>query len=568
MTQRLRFRAVLRVGVLMTPVFVAACLGGRGVRRAPASAPAAIPTATDTAGVVTAPKPADSAKAMPVNRDSLFKAADSIRKALAEDSTKNAAAPASKTPAKKPAKQCLLDFSDSPPETRFTAAKQPDSTSILWVGGGFAGHCVGETNRLKADSAEYFEANGFLNLIGNVTYEDKGEFRVTANHATYFTKEGSLYADGNVQAVQLKTGSYFTGPNIEYYRVMPDVRTASRLYAPNSPLVTILQKDSTGKEAAPIKISATFMQDTNDSLLVAWSTVNLQRSEINGRSDSASFDKATGNARLIRAASIQSISDAQPFTLAGDTIDMYTQDQVLNRVLAKHLARAKSGDVNMSAERLDMRIVDRQIDHAFAFGPGRAKAETKGQTLEADSLEIIIPNQLIRELRAFGLATAITKPDSLRIHSAENDVLRGDSVFAMFDSTRAPGDTAAKPQIERVVAMGNASSKVQIASRQGPDFPPAINYIRGRHLVVSFDSGQVREVAVDSAAVGSYYEPVLDTLTDSTKRPRRKPPLLSARPAASVQRPTPNTPQIPANSPPSSTASLAVLSPSRPHRVR
>jgi len=556
-----RARAVTRVLLLLSPVLVAACVGGRGARRPAAGAPQT-PGRTDTTlPAIVLPVP-DSATRANTTRDSTARVADSLKTLAADSTGKDSVKAPVKPAAKKPAKQCVLDIGQLP-DTRFNFMRLADSSSNIMVGGGFIGHCAGEKNNVRADSAEYYETNALLHLFGNVTYDEKGEFRVTSNQATYFLNEGKLFATGNVIARQLKSGSTFTGPNIEYFRVMPDIRTTSRLYAPNSPLVMLHQKDSAGKDLPPVRVGASIMQDNGDSVLLAWGSVNITRTDIVGRGDSASFEKINGQARLIRAASIQSLSKDQPFTLSADTIDLFTTDSVLDRVLAKHLGRAKSGEVTMSAERLDMRLVDRKINRAYAFGPGRAKADTKDQSLEADSLDILIPNQRIKELRAFGTASAISKPDSLKIKSDETDILRGDVIIAEFDSVQAPTDTAAKAQIKRVTADGNASSKVQIASRLGRSFPPAINYIRGKHLIVTFDSGQVRDIAVDSSASGQFFEPVPDSLSDSTTRnkPRRPPPIaLRAAPVGDAP--------SPANAPSPVRGRVAAIMPSRVSRIR
>jgi len=564
-----RLRMLLRLCVFGAPVLVAACLGGRGTKRPGPVLPPSPVAKTDSAvappAVVTTVPVVPAT--VPVNRDSLFRVSDSLKQALVDDSIKAAIAQKSgkKVPPKKKAtKECLLDMADSPPESRISMRMESDSNTILMVGGGFVGHCTGEKNTLKADSAEYYQINGFVNLFGNVTYEEKAEFRVTSNHAIYLVREGKLIADGNVNALQLKSGSTFVGPLIEYYRVMPDIREVSRLHAPNSPRVTIKQKDSTGKDLEPVTITAATLDDTGDSTLIASGNVVILRTDITARSDSANYNKPTGNARLIRQANIESTNKEQAFTLAGDTIDLFTHDQILDRVLVKHFGKAKSGEVNMSAERLDLRLVDRKIERAYVYGVGRAKADTKSQSLEADSMDILLPNQRIRELRAFGSAQAVGKPDSMKMKSEENDVLKGDSVIAQFDSLKNPADTSAKAEIRRVVAMGNASSKVQIASRQGREFPPAINYIRGKYLVVQFDSGQVRLVAVDSAASGGYYEPVIDTLAgDSTKKKPRKPPAIAMLERARSQ------PLIPRpHSAPSATRTPAAMLPSRMLRTR
>jgi hypothetical protein len=541
-----RFRAIAQVTLIGLTVVAAACIGARG-RASTATTPPATKV-VDSTKRDTVTKKVDSVTRAKALSDSSLKGAaekkDSVARQAEIDSLKNAQPKIPLKP-KKPAKECILNTSESPPETRVLYTRQSDSSSTAMIGGGFVGRCEGESTVLKADSAEYFQANGFVNLFNNVTYLDGKDMRVTANHATYFLREGKLYADGNVTATQLKSGSTFRGPNMEYFRVMDGIRTTSRMYAPNSPIVTIVEKDSAGQPMPPVTVTASVMEDHGDSVLFAWGNVAIIRTDMTGRSDSASFDKPTGKARLIRGASITSTSKDQKFTLSGDTIDLFTTDSVLNRVLATHLSRAKSGDINMSSERIDLRLQDKKIERAYLFGKGRAKAEMPSQSLEADSIDAHLPDQRIQELRAFGRAVTLGKPDSIKIKSTERDELHGDTVIAVFDTAKVKGDTTSKPQLRTVTAGGNARSKVQIATPKGRTAPPAINYVRGKHMVVQFDSGQVQSIEVDSSASGQYYEPA-DTLSDSAKAkpapkkksPGKRPPADYPSESTSIELPT------------------------------
>lgn len=473
---------------------------------------------------------ADSAKAAAVS-DSLGVTVDSLGRKVPRK-------------APPPPKRCVLDFSDSPPETRYLYQRLPDSTSLTFIGGGFVGHCQGENNVIRADSAEQYQASGIVNLFGNVSYEEPGKMRIQALRATYFTREERLFADGNVVATQLASGSTFRGSSIEYLRPMPGSRPASRLIAPNRPTLQLIEKDSTGNPGPPVSITANTMVDEGDSLLFAWGDVQINRTTIVGESDSASFDKLTEIARLIRTARIINRDQAEPFRLFGDTIDLYSKEQQLERVVARHNANATNADVTMQAELIDLRFVTQKLDRARAFGKGRAKATTASQTLVADSIDVRMPDQRVREVRAVGMAVATGAPDTLKIRSEDRDVLRGDTVIAWFDSTAAPADTAARAKIQAIRATGNASSLFQIASKQGPTAPASLNYVRGRTIHLAFDSGQVRDVTVDSAASGLYLEPVVDSLSDSTTK---RPP------------PTPRPPVPPAPREPQTAAALHVI---------
>ncbi len=492
---------------------------------------------------------ADSAaRADSVARATAVTAEEAARIKLIRDSTARVDSLARAAEAKKKAKPasrpCVMDFSDSPPETRLLYSRVTDSISNTFIGGGFVGHCQGENNRIRADSAEQFQAPGIVNLYGNVMYEEPGKVQIIASHATYFTREGRLYADGNVTATQLATGSSFSGPAIEYYRAMPD-RPVSRMIAPTRSTARVIEKDSLGRNGPPTVIVANRFEDTGDSLLMAWGDVIIDRDKLNGRSDSASFDKISEKARLVRSARVTNRDTVQRFTLVGDTIDMYSTNRQLDRVVALHKASATSEEMVLEAERIDLRLETQLLKEAFAFGTGRAKAHTPQQDVEADSLRIRLEEKRVREVHAVGGAVAIGTPDSLRMKTTDKDVLRGDKVYAYFDSTpRVGADTARKTQINEIRALGNASSLFHMANSRGREAPPGINYVRGARIFVNFDTGAVRTVRVDSAATGLYLEPEPDSLSDSTRKPPAKGRPPGSRPDTAAKAP-PGSPAVP-----------------------
>lgn len=478
-----------------------------------------------------------------------------MRDSLADKTTRrDSLAPGGQRAAKKPAapatRNCVLDFADSPPETRLLYMRLPDSTANTFIGGGFIGRCQGENNRISADSAEQFESAGIVNLYGNVVYEEPNKLRVTAAHAIYLTREGRLFADGGVVATQLATGSTITGPNIEYSRVMPG-RPVAKLVAPNRPTARLIEKDSTGKLGEPTIVTADRFEDLGDTLLLGWGDVVITREQIIGRADSLAFNKTTQRARLVRAARIRSLDTSQAFTLNGDTVDLYTTEKKLDRVFASHAATATNKDLIITAERIDLRLKAQQIDEAFAFGSGRARAQTPQQDVESDSMRIVLTDQRPREVRAIGGAVAKGMPDTLKIKSTDRDMLRGDSLFAYFDTAQVATDTSGQTRIKEIQAFGNASSLFQIASKRGPSAPPAINYVRGQRIVVQFDTGSVRDVRVDSAATGLYLEPVQDSLGDSSSVKRSVPPPATKKPplATPPTVPAPSTPPLVSPSP-------------------
>lgn len=520
----------LLVAFIAVSVLLAGCFGGRrGQAPAPAGAlpgvsadsavarDSALPPVTraDSLRVDSAVAAArrDSVSGDSTRRDSLVRdTTDTISRA--SDSAKKVTVPVKPKPAPK---ECVLDFTENPPEARLTSNLLNDGSRTTFIGGGMFARCQGDPQTIRADSAEQYESIQMLVLIGNVIFEEPGKMRVTAPNATYFAGEERLVASGGVVATDLPSGSTFTGPTIEYFRA-GSRRPFSRLYAPQRPTMRLVEKDSAGAERPPISITANQFEQNGDSTLVGWGDVVIDREQITGRSDSASFDKLTEKARLIRNAFILSRDTARPFRLVGDSIDMFSKDRKLERVVAMHRAQATSNDVTMRAERVEMRLdtASQEVNRAWAYGPGRAYAETSTQSLEADSIEILMPAQLVQALHAVGRALAFGTPDSLRIRNAERDVLAGDTIVALFDTLTTPPDTSPKSSITRVIATRSASARYQIPSNRGAYCPPGINYVRGMRIVVDFDSGSVRTVAVDSQASGVFLEPAADSMGDST----------------------------------------------------
>lgn len=513
--------------------------GGRTAKAPAPTAPTVPPAAADSAPRG-APTPTDSTPAKPDSTPAVRDSAITPR-----DSTKPAVPPKKRATAQ--TRPCTLDFAESPPESRVLALKQANGAYHTFIGGGVVARCQGETATIRADSAEHFESTGILYLIGNVRYDEPGKLDFTSRRATYYTAEERLVADTSVVATQVKTGSSMYGLQMEYLRAVPGKREASRLTALFRPTVRLEERDKGAQAGPPVILNANTIVDDADSLLYAVGDVDINRAEINARADSGAFDKGTSRSRLIRNAVIVSRDAKQPYRLSADTIDLFNKDRALERVYALSNGRVTNKDILLTGERIDMRLVESKLDRASAWGGKRAKATTPEQEIESDSLYIEMPAQRVREVHAIGRAQAAGVPDTLRIRTTEKDIMRGDTIYARFDTVATPGDTANRPRIRQVLSIGNATSLYHVATNRGRLGRPALNYVRGATITVAFDSGQVRVVTVDSSANGVYLEPDDSVATDSTVadtagvdslgRPRPASGTGSGRPAPPPPRP-------------------------------
>jgi lipopolysaccharide export system protein LptA len=439
--------------------------------------------------------------------------------------------PAKAPPTVAPERRCILDLPNTP-VTRVQRVIDPATgKAFTYAGGGIVGNCRGENIHITADSAESYEANDLHILIGNVKYREE-KYAIDAKRATYYKAEERLVFQDSVHAVLTKEAATLDGPQLEYLRAVRGTRDRQRVVATQRPRLTYIEKDSTGKDQPPVILLGNTIIGDGDSTFHAMGNVRIERTDVTATGDSAMFDGARRYSRLMKGPVVQSTGN-EPFTLKGRVIDMFGEARQLDRVVAIDSANAVSKEFNVVSDTIDMRLTDRKLSRAFAFGPSGARATTSDRDIVADSLDIVMPDQRIRELRAIGKAFAESDPDTTRIRSDERDWIRGDTLIARFDSL-APADTS-KPQIRDLFAAGQASAYYQVAADSSNRSKPGINYVTGRVIRLAFKEREVETVTVTDQASGVYLAPLP---ADSTARPP------GARPPGNPPRRPPGPGQI------------------------
>jgi lipopolysaccharide export system protein LptA len=403
------------------------------------------------------------------------------------------------------ANRCVLQF-ESSSGARSTLNKLPSGQYNAYQGGGVTYYCVGQNNTLKADSAEYYGDLNVLYLIGDVHYAEP-RAKVDSRRMTYWKNEERLLAEGDVVST-LPSGTTLRGPRAEYYRAIPGVRPRTMLIANGRPTISLVQVDSTGKKQPPVDVKADRVTMEADSLVYAGGNVDISRPDLHATGDSAFMDSGTELARLMRGPAIEGKAE-RPFTLTGTTIDVHSRQRQLERVVSLGNGRAVSEDLDLRADTIDLRVTQNKLEQAYAWGASGARAISPTQLITADSLDVRLPGQRIREVFAVKHAFAQSDPDSTRIRTKERDWLRGDTIVARFDSVFAPGDTSSKPQLVQLVARGGAQSFYHVAISGAPIDKPAVNYVRGKAITVAMANRQVQRVTVTEKASGVYVEPVI-----------------------------------------------------------
>ena len=429
--------------------------------------------------------------------------------------------------AQAPARQCLLQYETSTGNTRTNAQRIPSGQYNFFQGGGVTYHCEGQDNTLIADSAEYYGDQKVLFLIGNVHYTEP-RAKVDSDRMTYYQFEDRLRAEGNVN-VRTHTGTTIRGPLIDYYRTTT-TRPLARTIATGRPHMSIAQRQTGAQPPEPVDVVANSLVAEGDNLVYASGNVEVTRPDLIAKSDSAFLDGTREFARLMKTPSVQS-RKGRPFTLSGGTIDLFSRTRQLERVVATPSGHVLSQDLELAADSVDLRIRENQIQRVIAWGrKSRATALSPERQVIADSIDAVMPNQRLREVRAIGKAYANSIPDTTRIVSTERDWMRGDSVIAEFDSI-APGDTISKPKARQIIASGNASSFYQLVGTGPGKTLPNLNYVRGRIITVAFADKVVSTVNVVDQASGVYLEPT-STPARGTANAARPPGQTAAPPPA------------------------------------
>lgn len=429
-------------------------------------------------------------------------------------------------------RSCDLEL---PTGTSTTANIRSDASGqrIVFLGRGVVAHCIGQGNTITADSAEYYESEGRLYLVGRVHYTEP-RATVDSRTMTYYQNDNHLHAEGDVVAV-MSNGSVFRGPSADYYRATSE-RPLSRMYGPGRPTVTLVQKDTTGRGRPPdtARVIANQINMIGDSLVYAGGRVQITRPDLLATGDSAFMDSGSEFARLMREPSVQG-KGSRPFTLTGEVVDVFSHNRQVERVVATPKGHALSQDLELVADSIDLRVQNNQLQRAIAWGKTRSKAVSPEREIRADSIDAIMPGQRVREVRALRNAYAESNPDS-GVISTQRDWMSGDTIVARFDSV-VTGDTVSKPRIRQIVAEGRARSYYQMKSNKGPPNEPTVNYVRGRIIDIRFEDRKVATVTVIDQATGVLIEPAEAAATPATARPgtpatQTKPPPTPVKPPA------------------------------------
>jgi hypothetical protein len=393
------------------------------------------------------------------------------------------------------------DFAASRGFSSDTAPGQPRRS----VGGGVTVTCKSRNIVLVADSGSKLGEDR-VDLFGHVHYVEPTRIELTSDFLTYYETDERIVVIGHVIAT-LPSGSTLTGPEATYLRVIPGRRLFEELTAIRSPTVTLAAQ---GDSAKPVTVNAMTIYMRGDSLIYASRGVVITRVDLVAHSDSAFLDgRSQESMRLMFAPSVDG-TQGRKFHLEGEIIDAYSKQRKLERVIARNRGHAKSQDLDLVADTIDLRMSNDALEQAIAWSrTGQAKATSPGQVIVADSIDVLMPKQKVSVIYAVRHAFAQADADTVRFRTTEKDWLRGDVITAWFDTT-ATKDTSSTPPIRQILATHHADSAqayYHLAPSDSAVRSPAISYVRGHEIRLDFENRKVALVAVRDSVAGIYLEP-------------------------------------------------------------
>ena len=393
------------------------------------------------------------------------------------------------------------------------AVPAPGDTN-RFAGGGVLAHCEGTASTLSSDSVAMFGRQRRIDFIGHVVMRDTA-LALDANFASYYLRDERLEARRNVVATNRRNGSVLRGPHLDYYRAVRGVRDTVEMFAASRPTVEYRQAADSGE---PYIIVGDRIHFKGDDRVWAGGKVTVDRSDFASRSDSLLLDETRGFGVLVGQPQVQG-KGGKTYTLVGTRIELALEHREIRLVKALGQGKATGDDWTLTADTIHLMVTERKLQQAFAWGgKSRAHAVSSLHTIDADSIAIDTPGEVLTESRAFGHALSRAKRDSTAV-AADIDWITGDSLTARFAQER---DSTGREhsRLHQILARGAARALTHHFDDRDSTAAPAINYSRGQRIAVLLRGAKVDRVEVAGSADGVHLEnrPVPPAPPDTAKK--------------------------------------------------
>jgi hypothetical protein len=371
----------------------------------------------------------------------------------------------------------------------------------LFAGGGVRAHCQGTSSTLSADSVAWYAGLGRFDMLGRVHIRDTA-MSLDAETASYYLRTERLEAHKNAVAINHATGSVLRGPNLTYYRVARGLRDTAEMYATSRPTIDYRATPDSGE---PYVIVADRVRLKGNDRLWAAGSATIDRSDLSAQADSMMRDQTAGIGVLVGKPRVEG-KGARSYTLVGRRIELGLQEREVNLIKALGAGEAKGADWQLTADTIHLGVGRHKLQQVFAWGDSsRPHARSSQHTLQADSLALDVPDEVLTQARAFRHALSTSRRDTST--SAAQDWIAGDTITAHW--MQAPDSSAGtKATLDRLVARGAARAFTHLRNERDSTAPPSLNYSRGTVIDIALKGDRIDRVLVTGRADGVQLEPL------------------------------------------------------------
>ncbi|TVR63873.1 MAG: hypothetical protein EA422_08490 [Gemmatimonadales bacterium] len=299
---------------------------------------------------------------------------------------------------------------------------------VTWLAGPFL--VCPDGTRIRSDSAVVYEQTRRAELIGSVDFQSEGR-RLNAQLADYFEREARLFARGDVVFRDPARGSEVRGDTMVYLGETP-LRRDERLTMSGGRPEALLSPPAGADAPAttPYRVLGERLRFEGERFFWADDDVEVYRDDLEAFADSLVFDRdggllfLNGNARLE--------GDA---TMEGGQINLVIPEDVLQSITVRRRGRLMTEDLDLVGEEIRITMEDEKIQRLVAVHreseagddpPPRPRALTGDFRLEADSIDVQSPDEILETVHAAGRARGETmargpRPTPLDVPTAPGD---------------------------------------------------------------------------------------------------------------------------------------------------
>lgn len=362
---------------------------------------------------------------------------------------------------------------------------------VTWLAGPFL--VCPDGTRIRSDSAVVYEQTRRAELIGSVDFQSQGR-RLNAQLADYFEREARLFARGDVVFRDPARGSEVRGDTMVYLGETP-LRREERLTMSGGRPEALLRPPpgvdaAPGAPTTPYRVLGERLRFEGDRFFWADDDVEVYRDDLEAFADSLVFDRnegllfLNGNARLL--------GDA---TMEGGQISLVLPEDVLRSVTIRRRGRLMTDDLDLVGEEIRITLEDEKIQRLVAVhrqpegeeDPApRPRALTEDFRLEADSIDVQSPDEILETVHAAGSARGETLGRGQRPSPVELPSLEGDEPDADAPPDLDP-DAPDDPEEEMVQTPTGPPTTLESEAEESPGFRVDGDWIEGDVIIATFE---------------------------------------------------------------------------------